>query len=54
MSLWLRSELNLHSFRALCTGEKGLSAVSERPLYYKNSSIHRSIRDFMIQGGGVS
>ncbi|EPQ54125.1 hypothetical protein GLOTRDRAFT_130511 [Gloeophyllum trabeum ATCC 11539] len=39
------------NFRALCTGEKGLSPVSERPLYYKNSIIHRSIRDFMIQGG---
>ncbi|KIJ66793.1 hypothetical protein HYDPIDRAFT_174152 [Hydnomerulius pinastri MD-312] len=39
------------NFRALCTGEKGLSVVSERPLYYKNSIIHRSIRDFMIQGG---
>ncbi|KAF8838607.1 hypothetical protein BDN67DRAFT_971315 [Paxillus ammoniavirescens] len=39
------------NFRALCTGEKGSSAVSECPLYYKNSIIHRSIRDFMIQGG---
>ncbi|KAI9570662.1 cyclophilin-like domain-containing protein [Boletus coccyginus] len=39
------------NFRALCTGEKGLSVVSERPLYYKNSIIHRSIDDFMIQGG---
>ncbi|KAH0833154.1 cyclophilin-like domain-containing protein [Lanmaoa asiatica] len=39
------------NFRALCTGEKGLSVVSERPLYYKNSIIHRSIEDFMIQGG---
>ncbi|TFK47759.1 hypothetical protein OE88DRAFT_739982 [Heliocybe sulcata] len=39
------------NFRALCTGEKGLSHLSERPLYYKNSIIHRSIRDFMIQGG---
>ncbi|KZT19244.1 hypothetical protein NEOLEDRAFT_984665 [Neolentinus lepideus HHB14362 ss-1] len=39
------------NFRALCTGEKGLSPISERPLYYKNSIIHRSIRDFMIQGG---
>lgn len=41
----------LTSFRALCTGEKSLS---ERPLYYKNSIIHRSIPGFMIQGGGQS
>ncbi|KIO15029.1 hypothetical protein M404DRAFT_119741 [Pisolithus tinctorius Marx 270] len=39
------------NFRALCTGEKGISAVSQCPLYYKNSIIHRSISDFMIQGG---
>jgi len=39
------------NFRALCTGEKGLSVVSERPLYYKNSIIHRSIENFMLQGG---
>ena len=42
------------SFRALCTGEKGLSPTTERPLYYKNSIIHRSIKGFMIQGGGSS
>lgn len=40
------------SFRALCTGEKGISPLSDRPLYYKNSIIHRSIKDFMVQGGG--
>ncbi|KAI0833764.1 cyclophilin-like domain-containing protein [Trametes gibbosa] len=43
--------LALHSFRALCTGEKGLSPLSERPLYYKNSIVHRSIPGFMLQGG---
>ena len=46
--------LTRRSFRALCTGEKGLSSLSDRPLYYKNSIIHRSIKDFMIQGGGAS
>jgi cyclophilin family peptidyl-prolyl cis-trans isomerase len=43
----------LYSFRALCTGEKGLSQLSGKPLYYKNSVIHRSIANFMIQGGGM-
>ncbi|CAE6524182.1 unnamed protein product [Rhizoctonia solani] len=39
------------NFRALATGEKGLSQVSQTPLYYKGCIIHRSIENFMIQGG---
>ncbi|KAK7686126.1 hypothetical protein QCA50_010938 [Cerrena zonata] len=39
------------NFRALCTGEKGISPLSDKPLYYKSSIVHRSITDFMIQAG---
>jgi len=42
------------SFRALCTGEKGLSPLSQLPLHYKNSIMHRCIKGFMVQGGGKS
>ncbi|KDQ13468.1 hypothetical protein BOTBODRAFT_111338 [Botryobasidium botryosum FD-172 SS1] len=39
------------NFRALATGEKGISPISNVPLHYKGCPIHRSIAGFMVQGG---
>ncbi|GFR41782.1 hypothetical protein Agub_g2544 [Astrephomene gubernaculifera] len=39
------------NFRALVTGERGVSELSGKPLSYKGSSFHRIIPGFMVQGG---
>ncbi|CAN6209477.1 unnamed protein product [Urochloa humidicola] len=42
------------NFRALCTGERGLGASTQKPLYYKGTSIHRIVEGFVAQGGDFS
>jgi cyclophilin family peptidyl-prolyl cis-trans isomerase len=39
------------NFRALCTGELGMSKISSKPLHYRGSTFHRIVNDFVIQGG---
>ena len=41
------------NFRQLCTGEKGMHALTRRPLHYKGSPIHRVVPGMMVQGGDI-
>uniref|UniRef100_A0A7N0V308 Peptidyl-prolyl cis-trans isomerase n=1 Tax=Kalanchoe fedtschenkoi TaxID=63787 RepID=A0A7N0V308_KALFE len=39
------------NFRALCTGEKGNSSKYGKPLHYKGSFFHRTVKGYLAQGG---
>lgn len=41
------------NFRALCTGERGISSISGVKLHYKGSRFHRVKSLFMSQGGDI-
>ncbi|KAL8157508.1 uncharacterized protein LOC141674195 [Apium graveolens] len=43
--------ITAQNFRALCTGTKGISKTSGKPLHYKGSSFHRIIPGVMCHGG---
>uniref|UniRef100_A0A914X086 peptidylprolyl isomerase n=1 Tax=Plectus sambesii TaxID=2011161 RepID=A0A914X086_9BILA len=46
-----RCPKTVDNFRSLCTGEKGKSANSGKPLHFKGSLFHRVVKGFMVQGG---
>jgi len=41
----------VENFRALCTGEEGVSAISGKPLTYKGNCFHRIVKGLALQGG---
>ncbi|KAL8138408.1 hypothetical protein V2J09_004409 [Rumex salicifolius] len=42
------------NFRALCTGEMGLSSISALPFHYKGVRFHQILKGLMILGGDIS
>jgi len=45
--------LTAENFRALCTGEYGISEDVGKPLFYRNSKFHKIVPYFMFQGGDI-
>ncbi|XP_074381251.1 peptidyl-prolyl cis-trans isomerase 2-like [Apium graveolens] len=43
--------ITARNFRSLCTGMKGTSKISGKPLHYKGSTFHRIIPGVMCHGG---
>ena len=39
------------NFKCLLTGEKGKSTISQIPLHYKGSKVHRVFSDYILQAG---
>lgn len=44
----------VENFLVLCTGEKGTSKASKKPLHFKGSRFHRIVEDFVCQGSELS
>ena len=43
------------NFRALCTGEKGMTKANRsKALHYKGCPFHRIVKGFMCQGGDIT
>ena len=49
--LYPDTPLTSANFKALCSGEKGVSEISGLPLHYKGSKFHKIFTDYIIQGG---
>ncbi|XP_014519034.1 peptidyl-prolyl cis-trans isomerase CYP95 isoform X2 [Vigna radiata var. radiata] len=43
--------MTAENFRALCTGEKGISQNTGKPLHYKGSFFHQIIKGSIVKGG---
>ena len=49
--LYPDTPLTSENFKALCTGERGVSQATGNTLHYKGSKFHKVFNDYIIQGG---